>query len=50
MPSTFNSRDMDDIVKSFEYENMSVVFGIRFDDTLNGNEVAASVIELSSRA
>ena len=41
---------VDNIVKSFEYEDGSVVFGIRFDDTMNDKEVVASVIELSSRA
>jgi len=39
---------MDDIVKS--YENVKVIFGIRFDEALNGNEVEASVIELSNRS
>ena len=39
---------IDNIEKSFGGENVSVVYGIRFDDTMNGNEVAASVIELSS--
>ena len=41
------SKFMGNIEKS--YENVKVIFGIRFDDTLKGNEIAASVIELSIR-
>jgi hypothetical protein len=37
---------IDNITKSFEYENVSVIFGIRFEDTLTGKEVTATVIEL----
>jgi len=41
---------INNIEKSFEYENIKVICGIRFDDTMISNEVAASIIELSSRA
>jgi len=40
---------IENITKLFEYENINVILGIRFDDTLNGNEIMATVIELSSR-
>ncbi|MCL2519317.1 MAG: MerR family transcriptional regulator [Oscillospiraceae bacterium] len=39
-----------DIVKSFQYENLTVILGVSFVDGLNGNEITASIIELSSRA
>ena len=41
---------VDNIMKSFEYEDITIILGIRFDDMINGKEVEASVIELSSRA
>jgi len=41
---------MNNIVKSFGYGNLDIIFGVGFDNTMTGNEVAGSVIELSSYA
>jgi transcriptional regulator with XRE-family HTH domain len=40
---------IDNISKSFGYDDVNVIFGIRFDDTMISGEIEATVIELSCR-
>jgi len=41
---------MGDIMKSFGYKTSDIIIGVRFDDTMTGNGLVGSVIELSSYA